>query len=406
MLTLRKNLGESYTPLYFLAALGNGGLVVTFFMYLQFMVPHEDYPIATFDAIYPYLTGSTPVISGLIIAAMIGILVFAVRHIWTLVWNIQEYRKFKKTEAYATFHQSNAGVSILAIPLTLAMSINVGFIMGGVFVPGLWNIVEYLFPAALLGFAAVGFYAMKQFTDFFTHRLTNGSFDCSNNNSLSQMIAIFAFAMVGVGFSSAAAMSHQVITATIGAIGAIFFFSQVIVLGVIKLGLGFRAMLEHGINREQSPSLWIVIPILTVVTIGFIRLSHGMHHHFESHSTPADMFLLTTTSVSIQLLFGILGYAVMKRLGYFEHFLNGEGRSAGSYALICPGVALMVLGMFFLNVGLVQSGVIDKFSIAYYILIAPLAFLQIKTIMTVLKIDRRLLKPTSSSVRKPVTSVS
>ena len=32
------------------------------------------------------------------------------------------------------------------MPLALAMSVNVGFIIGLTFVPGLWNIVEYLFP--------------------------------------------------------------------------------------------------------------------------------------------------------------------------------------------------------------------------------------------------------------------
>ena len=31
---------QSYSPLYFLASLGAGGLAVTFFMYLMFWVPH------------------------------------------------------------------------------------------------------------------------------------------------------------------------------------------------------------------------------------------------------------------------------------------------------------------------------------------------------------------------------
>ena len=108
------------------------------------------YPIATFDAIWPYLSGSNPLISGLIVVAMVAILILAFRHFYLLAWNIGEYRKFKRTAAFASFKQSNAEVSTMAIPLTVAMSINVGFVLGGVFVPGLWNIVEYLFPFALL----------------------------------------------------------------------------------------------------------------------------------------------------------------------------------------------------------------------------------------------------------------
>ncbi len=35
---------DSYSPLYFLAARGAGGLTVTFFMYLMFWVPIRDRP--------------------------------------------------------------------------------------------------------------------------------------------------------------------------------------------------------------------------------------------------------------------------------------------------------------------------------------------------------------------------
>ena len=45
---------------------------------------------------------------------------------------------------------SNGETQLLAMPLALAMTVNVGFILGLVFVPGLWNVVEYLFPLAML----------------------------------------------------------------------------------------------------------------------------------------------------------------------------------------------------------------------------------------------------------------
>jgi len=386
------NLREKYSPAYFLAALGNGGLTITFFIFLQFMVPHKSTPIVTFDAIRPYLSTSTPLVAGLIVAAMAGILYFAVRHYRLLAWNIREYRLFKQTDAYASFKESNKGVSLSAIPLTLAMGINVMFVLGAVFVPGLWNVVEYMFPAALAGFLVVGIYALRIFLEFFSRSLATGKLDCSKNNSLSQLITVFAFSMVGVGFAASAAMSQVQITLAIGLIGSIFFLSAAALLGLITLVLGFRSMLENGVDRENSASLWIVIPILTVIGIALVRLSHGLHHGFEVHAEPGQMLVLLTVLVSVQLLFGSLGYQVMKRVGYFDEFVYGEGKSPVSYALICPGVALFVLGMFFVHLGLVKTGLIGKFSIPYFVLVAGLVFLQVKTIVTMRMLDRKLLR--------------
>lgn len=107
-------------------------------------------------------------------------------------------------------------------------------------------------------------------------------------------------------------------------------------------------MFEKGISVEASPSLWIIIPILTLLGIAFVRISFGLDHHFNAPLANSSLFTFTTVVVSIQLVFGILGYKVMKQLNYFEEFVNGENRSPVSFALICPGVAFMVFGMFLL----------------------------------------------------------
>ncbi len=389
---LRKNLNESYSPLYFLASLGNGGLTITMFIYLMFMVPHPETPMITFDSLMVFINKqSWSISSGLVLLAMAGMLFFAYRHFWLLQWNLREFFKFRDTEAYKTMMQGNSRVSLMAIPLTLAISVNVLFAMGATFVPGLWGGVEYLFPIALVAFALVGWLSLSIFGGFFSQILASGSFDCTRNNNLSQMVAIFAFAMVGVGWAAPAAMSHNIITVSIASAGSIFFLSAAILLGLIKLVLGMRAMLEHGVNQEASASLWIIIPILTLVGITLIRLSHGLEHHFGAHFPAAFYFVLTTAFVSIQLLFGWIGYTVMKQVGYYDTYVSGPKNSPGSYALICPGVALFVFGMFFIHVGLVKTGVVPKFSIAYFALIAPLVYLQLKTIWVMLRLDRKML---------------
>ena len=77
---------------------------------------------------------------------MVIIAVLALYHLRLLIWNISEYRKFHKTAAFEKLKNSNMEVTLMAIPLTLAMTVNVMFVTGAVFVPNLWSVIEYLFP--------------------------------------------------------------------------------------------------------------------------------------------------------------------------------------------------------------------------------------------------------------------
>ena len=388
---MRKNLGETYSPLYFLAALGNGGLAVAFFMFIMFMLPHKGYPIPVFEHIVAGLQG-TPWQQGLVVFSLAGIIWFSIQHIRLLAWNISEYLGFRKTEAFEQLKTSNAEVQLMAIPLTYAMTINVMFILGGLFVPGLWSVVEYLFPFALAAFLAVGIYAGYIFLVFFTRVIAYGNFDCERNNSLSQMLSIFTFSMVAVGMSASGAMSHHPLSSGIGIILAVFFTAVAVTLGIIKIVLGFRSMLANGINYEASVSLWIIIPILTLIGITIYRISMGLSHNFHVGIHPWFHVIVFTMFLAIQVLFGLLGYSVMKQLGYFRDFISGENKSVVTYAAICPGVAFVVLGNFFINNGLVNAAVIGKFSTAYFVLYAPLILVQLQTIIVMLKLNKKLLR--------------
>lgn len=388
---LRRNLGESYSPLYFLASLGAGGLAVTLFMYPMFMIPHADTAMVTFNHIAGYLNQSDPFSAGLLALGLFGMLVFAYMHFRLLAWNISEYRSFKRTAAYDRLKHSNAEVSLMAIPLALAMSVNVAFILGAVFVPDLWLVVEYLFPFAILGFLAIGVYALKILGDYFTRLFTKGDFDFVANNNLGQMIAIFALTMIAVGLAAPGAMSHSVTVNAIGIFFAIFFLSIAMVLAMIKLVLGFQSIVQHGIARAASPSLWVMIPILTLTGITIIRLTMGLHHGFDTDLSKPSLFVLTSAILSMQLIIGLIGYSVMKRVGYFTDYVDGDEGDAGTFALICPGVALFVFGMFFITFGLVKNGLVEFMSPAYLTVLAPFVLLQLKTMQVFFKLSCRIM---------------
>ncbi|MEA2029777.1 MAG: hypothetical protein U9N49_12505 [Campylobacterota bacterium] len=381
-------LKENYSPMYFLSALGAGGLSVSFYMYLMFLVPHPKTPLATFEAFNLAITngGWLSVVS---ILAAIFIIAFAILHFKLLIWNIQEYRAFKETEAYKTLMTSSAEISLMALPLTFAMTINVFFVLGALFVPGLWNVIEFLFPVAILGFLAVGYYAIKIFLDYFSRILQTGNIDCTKKNNLSQLISIFAFSMIGVGLGAPGAMSHYIVINALGLFTSIFFISIAFLLIAIKLILGFKYMFEQGISEEASPSLWIMIPILTIIGIALIRISFGLDHHFDKPLEKGTLFMLTSVVFSLQIIFGLLGYKVMKEIGYFRDYIHGDKKSPVSFALICPGVATMVFGMFFINFGLMSNGVVVKYSWAYFILMIPFIYIQFKTIMVFMQLKKK-----------------
>lgn len=381
-------LGEQYSPLYFLAALGAGGLTASFFVWLLFWVPHPGQPVPVFeDIVATYVSGPlAPRVA--ITVALGGILLFALMHFRLLIWNLNEYRHYRSTEAARGLRAGNLETQLLALPLTLAMSINVGFVLGMVFVPGLWPVVEYLFPAALVAFLAVGVWALRLLGNFYGRVLTEGGFDCSRNNSFAQLLPSFALAMVGVGLAAPAAMSTTPWIAGSAYVLAYFFIVAAVLAGLGKLVMGWRAMMASGANVESAPTLWIAVPIITVLTIAVLRLEHGAHTHLGAHILNSDRFGLMVTLLSAQLAFLLVGWVVLRRHGYFRRFVTGHEKSPGSWALICPGVALAVMLQFFINQGLVAVGLIDKFGLAYWVLSGLAITVQFVTIGLLLRLGR------------------
>ena len=389
---MKKPFTQTYNPLYFLASLGNGGLAVSFFMYLMFMVKHPDTPIPTFNHVSKIITGDNYLLAGLTVLAMLFILIFAFRHFVLLFQNVRAFADYKKTEQYEIMKNSNSEVTMMALPLTFAMSVNILFILGALFIPGLWGIVEYIFPFALIAFAIIGIYGLKLFSEYFYRLIVKGDFDYINNNNLSQLLSSFAFAMVAVGLAAPGAMSTTVATSVVGILGSIFFGTLSVLLLILKLVLGFKSIFRQGISGESAPSLWIVIPIMTLLGISSVRVGAGIFHNLLEMSPPPVLyFFILGTLVSIQAIMGLMGYAVMKKTNYFADYIRGEKNSVGSYSLICPGVAVFVLGMFFIHWGLVKTQILTQFSAIYFLLILPLVLVQIKTLLTLYRIDKKLL---------------
>jgi hypothetical protein len=380
---------DTYSPLYFLVSLGTGGLVVTFFMWLMHWLPHPGRSVPVFEDIAAAFASGGMARQAMIIVALAGIAFYAFLNFKHLLWNLARYRAWKKTEASAQLRSSNAETQLLALPLTLAMHVNVWFILGMVFVPRLWQVVEYLFPLAIAAFLAIGLLALHMLGAFFGRIMTNGGFSCAANNSFAQALPAFALAMVGVGLAAPAGLSASTQVAGIGLVFSTFFLVATVLIGAIALLLGIRSLMENGANIETAPTLSIFIPILTIIAILSLRQNHGLNEHFALTSGGADRLMMLSQYLSVQLLFALFAGTVLIRLGYAGRYLFGRAASVGSYALVCPGVALAVMIHFWLNRGLVDAGLIAKFSAAYWMIALLALTLQGATIWLVYTLNRK-----------------
>ncbi|MCG3268705.1 hypothetical protein [Yoonia sp. I 8.24] len=381
---------DSYSPLYFLASLGAGGLAVTFFMYLMFWVPHPGQPVPVFEDILRAWSAGGAGMKVAIVVAVTGIAGFAFLNIKSLIWNLSQLSQFKKTESYAKLRQTNAETQLLAMPLALAMTVNVGFILGLVFVPSLWGAVEYMFPMALLAFAAIGALALAQIGRFLGRILSEGGiFDVTAHNSFAQLLPAFALAMVAVGLSSPAAMSQVPLTVGTSLVLSTAMGTIAALYAAIAAITAFNSMLHFGTAKESGPTLMVVVPLLTVLGIMMLRQNHGLHTTFDVHVTNAETLVLLTKILAVQFAFALMGLIVLRRQGYADAFLRGEGNSPGSYALVCPGVALSVMMHFWINKGLVATGLIVKFGAAFWVLSAAALMFQFAMVGLVLYLNRR-----------------
>lgn len=385
------HLKHPFEPLHFLNALGAGWISVSFFMYLMFLTKHPDTPIPTYETVILAIQTGSIYLQITILFALVGMIGFGIFHFMLLVKKFTEYSNYKKTEKYQQLLNSNSEVQLMAIPLTLGMTMNVLFVLSAVLIPWLWNVIEYIFPFAVAGFVAIGIGAFSMLIRYYKRLFHVGNFDFEKNNNLSQLLSVFSLAMIWVGLSGPAAMTHIKMTATVALIASLWFFSVAIILFVVKFIIWMKSALRSWWARENSPSIWIIIPFLTLFGIALIRYQHAFHTVLGTPIDKTIFFLVTIIFVSIQIFFAILGYLLMHENGYFDDYTKWDKSSVGSLSLICPGVAAVVFWFFLIHKWLVENGVLEKFGSVYFILLIIVLAIQLKTISVYFKLNTKLL---------------
>jgi hypothetical protein len=352
-------------------------------------LPHES-GIISFDQLWPVLTGDPSMKAFWISLCLVVVFALSAMHIALMIWNTREFGLFKKTDAYHKLRNSSAEISLMVVPLTMAMTVNVLFVNASLLIPGLWEVIEYMFPVAMTAFVAIGIYALRILGDYFVRMFLHKGYSFEQNNSLAPMVSIFALSMIAVGLAAPAAMSHVREVIAISIALSSFFATSAALLMIVMLVIGFHSMLTHGIRPEAAPSLWLMIPITTLLGITFMRTLHGMGEAFGGHTSSGEIYIVLMAIFSVQLIFGLIGFAVMNRLNYFNDFIYGKKTHATTYALVCPGVALPVFGLFVVKFGLMGNMLVMMWTPWMYLFLLPFLAIQLKTLQVLLTLVTKL----------------
>lgn len=352
-------------------------------------VPHKGQPVPIFEDVAVACGQGNSLQQAMIVLAYLGMAAFVVLHFKLMVWNLRNYAAFRRSPAFEKALSSNMGSQLLGLPLALAMSINVSFAAGLAFVPGLWSVVEYLFPLALAAFLAVAYLAFRLAGGYLARLSAGGVFDMSKNGSFAQVQPAFAFGMIGVGMAAPAALSGNPTVAAVSLGLSTVLLMAAAIWALVGVVIGLIALVQHGANLEGIPTLMNIVPLMAVLGILTLRQSHGVHAHFGVHAAPGDDLMTLTTFLAVQVLFLGFGIVVMVKHGYWAKFVTGPQNSAGSFGLICPGVGLAVLMQFWINKALVGAGLVAKFGASYWVLSSITVVAQLAMILLLIQLYRR-----------------
>lgn len=396
-----RDLRARYSPLYFLASLGFGGMSVLFFMNLMHLTAHPDSVMPTVESIKATWATGHAGLRTAIILGYAGFISFFLAHLYLLMWNLKHFFAWRQTEAYRDLRTSNAEVTLMAVPLTLGMTVNGLFISGMIFIPGLWDVIEYLMPLAIIMYGSVGALALLYLSRYLIRVMHNG-FDFKANGGLNQLLSSFAFSMVAVGLAAPVAMTQNPIVVVIAGGLSIFFAVIAILLFSVFLPLGVMSMLRYGLSLANSATLWLGVPIITLLGITYLRLRHGIVTlnalNPKAEAIPGtSVWLLTLLAVMViaQLAFMGLGHLAMATNGFYKRYVfSRQEESPAAFTLVCPGVALSVLMFFLLNVGLVRNSIFPVGSIGFIIVLVGAYVVQFATLVLMFSLVRnQLLKP-------------
>jgi len=384
---------KKFEILHILAALGAAGMTASFFFAVNYMTVHPGKAFVDFDTLMANHIGQLDLLSLFIQLYILGAVAAATLHFVLLKRWFKGFNIYRKSQDYQNLLNSNREVQLMAIPLTLTMTMNVFFILGALFIPGLFDtftlfgttmqLIDPMFILAGVYFLAVFILALAIFSKYFL-RLIEGELDFIQNANLSQLLALFSFGMIGVGFG-ALGFSNIPEIAFVGTALAYTVIGLTVMLSILKFVLGFKSMFEHGINAQATVTLLIPVTVIAMLIVGIYRADIGTMHTLGLDRNTSYHLILFTIGIGVSFLVGLFAITAMRNKDFFKS-IDEDKADAGALALVCPGFAFEVQLVLWLSIGMVHSGLVTHGSTGYFLMWLPMIALQMVTIYLLFKL--------------------
>ena len=336
--------------LWFIMCLGFGGTSVAGFAFLNYVVerPAGLKGLISLGALNQFAPQLDPWVRPLIVFFKYHIAVFGLLHIISLIlvgilfvaW------RTRSPQAYQEILADNTRNAVTIAPaLALGMTFNVFLVGGAFYSDAVKSNMEAMMLPALLGWLVIWAYTMTLAVSIQRRYLLKG-FDVSKMH-FGWLLQPFALAMTSVSGAGIAALGHDPWITRAAFFLAFIPFTMAIFLTTVKLVSLFHSHYESGLPTkvEFLPSMLMVVPILTLLSITMFRFGHFFDHQLKSHLPEAFFPLVICFGWAFMAWYLVLGLLLLKSY-LTDHFFRKGYFDESQWGLICPMVAFAVLGSF------------------------------------------------------------
>lgn len=332
---------EAFNPLLFLMALGAGGIAVTPFAFMNYVVEHPKWLISL-GHILPLLDGPMSWLYYSFLAIMI---IFGIIHVITMIGVMISYIKWLPTNDAQSYRDDPIRNPWMTAPiLAFAMTMNVMIGVVRFFFPILSDNLQSLMLPALVVWIVLRILAMIS-----TISLTKNSFVQSfelEKMTFWRLLIPFTIGMVTVVGAGIAALAKDSIVANTAAFLTIISLTWGLFLFVTKLITLFQKHFadKNGLpSKYAMPGFLTVIPNITLYSISLFRLAHYFWNQTGTH-VEFFLFAVIVGWFAFQTRYFMFGLSVLKDFLINDFFKQEYYATLRGF--VCPLVAYAVLGSF------------------------------------------------------------
>ncbi len=345
-----KTLVDRFNMLWFVMALGLGGTSVAGFAVLNYTFPRPEgmKGLVSAHTLGPHAESLGGSALALFQYMQVHIATFGLLHIGALafVFGLFVAWRRKHPERYRELRQDTTRNAVTIAPaLALGMTFNVLLTGGAFYSPWVSTNLQQI-----MGLGLAVWFALFLYTMFLALRIQKTylekGFDVLKMH-FGWLLIPFALAMTAVSGSGIAALAKDPLIAKAAFMLSLIPFTMAAFLGLVKLVSVFRSQYRLGRPEriEFLPSFFVIIPIVTLLAITLFRYGHFFDHQFGGHLPEGYYVLVTAGGWAFQLWYLALGVLLLG--AYFKNNLfSMKYFDESQWSLICPMVALSVLGTF------------------------------------------------------------